>query len=63
MPGAERVGQIQKKVKELGATCVFAEPQFEPKLVAVVTEGTPARSATLDPEAATLKSGPGLYFE
>ncbi|MCJ9669673.1 MULTISPECIES: zinc ABC transporter substrate-binding protein [unclassified Neorhizobium] len=63
MPGAERVGQIQKKVKELGATCVFAEPQFEPKLVAVVTEGTPARSGTLDPEAATLKPGPGLYFE
>lgn len=63
MPGAERVGQIHKKVKELGATCVFAEPQFEPKLVAVVTEGTPARSATLDPEAATLKPGPGLYFE
>lgn len=63
MPGAERIGQIHKKVKELGATCVFAEPQFEPKLVAVVTEGTPARSATLDPEAATLKSGPGLYFE
>ncbi len=63
MPGAERIGQIYKKVKELGATCVFAEPQFEPKLVAVVTEGTPARSATLDPEAATLKSGPGLYFE
>lgn len=63
MPGAERVDQIHKKVKELGATCVFAEPQFEPKLVAVVTEGTPARSGTLDPEAATLKSGPGLYFE
>ncbi|CAN7334548.1 zinc ABC transporter substrate-binding protein [Neorhizobium sp. LjRoot104] len=63
MPGAERVDQIRKKVKEVGATCVFAEPQFEPKLVAVVTEGTPARSGTLDPEAATLKSGPGLYFE
>ncbi|KGE00645.1 zinc ABC transporter substrate-binding protein ZnuA [Rhizobium sp. YS-1r] len=63
MPGAERVNQIHKKVTELGATCVFAEPQFEPKLVAVVTEGTPARSGTLDPEAATLKEGPDLYFE
>jgi zinc transport system substrate-binding protein len=63
MPGAERIDQIHRKVKQLGATCVFAEPQFEPKLVAVVTEGTPARSGTLDPEAATLKSGPGLYFE
>ncbi|MFB9947332.1 zinc ABC transporter substrate-binding protein ZnuA [Rhizobium puerariae] len=63
MPGAERVKQIHKKVSELGATCVFAEPQFEPKLVRVVTEGTSARSGTLDPEAATLKEGPDLYFE
>ncbi|SMF70012.1 zinc transport system substrate-binding protein [Xaviernesmea oryzae] len=63
MPGADRISQIHRKVTELGATCVFAEPQFEPKLVAVVTEGTPARSATLDPEAATLKEGPDLYFE
>ncbi len=63
MPGAERVKQIHEKVTELGATCVFAEPQFEPKLVKVVTEGTSAKSATLDPEAATLKAGPDLYFE
>ncbi len=63
MPGAERVKQIHEKVTQLGATCVFAEPQFEPKLVKVVTEGTPAKSATLDPEAATLTAGPDLYFD
>jgi zinc transport system substrate-binding protein len=63
MPGAERVKQIHQKVTDLGATCVFAEPQFEPKLVSVVTEGTPAKSGTLDPEAATLTAGPDLYFE
>jgi zinc transport system substrate-binding protein len=63
MPGAERIREIHQKVADLGATCVFAEPQFEPKLVSVVTEGTKARSGTLDPEAATLKAGPDLYFE
>lgn len=63
MPGADRVSQIHQKVTQLGATCVFTEPQFEPKLVNVVLEGTPARSATLDPAAATLEAGPGLYFE
>ena len=62
MPGAERISQIHAKVKQLNATCVFAEPQFEPRLVKVVTEGTAARSATLDPEAATLTEGPDLYF-
>ena len=62
LPGAERLTQIRDKVKTLGATCVFAEPQFEPKLVNVVIEDTPAKSGTLDPEAATLDPGPELYF-
>ncbi len=63
LPGADRVKQMQEKVRQLGATCVFAEPQFEPKLVSVITEGTAAKSATLDPEAATLEPGPELYFK
>ncbi|MGF6176916.1 zinc ABC transporter substrate-binding protein ZnuA [Ensifer sp. 4252] len=63
LPGAERLSQIHAKIKELGATCVFAEPQFEPKLINVVIEGTPAKSGTLDPEAATLDAGPDLYFQ
>ncbi|MEB2843352.1 zinc ABC transporter substrate-binding protein ZnuA [Rhizobiales bacterium RZME27] len=63
LPGADRISQIHKKVTELGATCVFAEPQFTPKLVNVVLEGTPAKAGTLDPEAATLKEGPDLYFQ
>jgi zinc transport system substrate-binding protein len=62
LPGAERLTQIRDKVKTLGATCVFAEPQFEPKLVNVVLEGTSAKSGVLDPEAATLEPGPELYF-
>jgi zinc transport system substrate-binding protein len=62
IPGAERVSDIHRKVGELGATCVFAEPQFEPRLVNVVIEGTSAKSGVLDPEAATLKAGPDLYF-
>jgi zinc transport system substrate-binding protein len=63
LPGAERLTEIHAKIVELGATCVFAEPQFEPKLVNVVLEGTPAKSGTLDPEAATLDAGPDLYFQ
>ncbi|WP_312360840.1 zinc ABC transporter substrate-binding protein ZnuA [Agrobacterium sp.] len=63
LPGADRVKQMQEKVRQLDATCVFAEPQFEPKLISVITEGTAAKSATLDPEAATLEPGPDLYFK
>ncbi|MBP2549235.1 zinc transport system substrate-binding protein [Neorhizobium galegae] len=62
-PGAERLSDIHKKLVELGAACVFAEPQFTPKLIKVVTEGTKARAGVLDPEGASLKEGPELYFQ
>ncbi|PYB71215.1 zinc ABC transporter substrate-binding protein ZnuA [Rhizobium wuzhouense] len=61
MPGAERLSQIHAKIAELGAACVFAEPQFEPKLINVVIEGTNAKSGTLDPEGGALSEGPELY--
>jgi zinc transport system substrate-binding protein len=62
-PGAERVTEIQARVRELGATCVFAEPQFEPRIIDVVTEGTEARTGRLDPLGAELTDGPELYFQ
>ncbi|NBB47257.1 zinc ABC transporter solute-binding protein [Rhizobium sp. CRIBSB] len=61
MPGAERLSTIRAKIEELGAACVFAEPQFEPKLIGIVTEGTQAKSGVLDPEGGALEAGPALY--
>ncbi len=63
IPGAQRLSAMQEKVAELGATCIFAEPQFEPRLVSVVAEGTQARSGVLDPLGAELEDGPELYFD
>lgn len=63
IPGAQRLTEIRAKVAELGATCIFAEPQFEPRLVSVVAEGTQARTGVLDPLGADLEDGPDLYFE
>ena len=48
LPGAERIRELQNKVKELDATCVFSEPQFKPKLVTTVTENTNAGTGVLD---------------
>jgi zinc transport system substrate-binding protein len=60
-PSAKRLTEIRKKLTTLSASCVFAEPQFQAKLVAAVTEGTTARSGTLDPEGARVEPGPGAY--
>ena len=62
-PGAERLSEIRDRLQGLRAACVFAEPQFEPKLVSVVIEGTGARSAVLDPLGASIDAGPELYFD
>ena len=62
MPGAERIAELREKVKSLDATCVFSEPQFEPKLVKTVTENTNAGTGVLDPLGASINDGPDLYF-
>ena len=62
LPGAERVSELQEKVRSLDATCVFSEPQFEPKLVTTITENTNAGTGVLDPLGASIKDGPDLYF-
>ena len=61
MPGAERISIIHDKIASLDAACVFAEPQFSSKLLDVVSEGTSAKSGTLDPLGAALEPGPSLY--
>jgi zinc transport system substrate-binding protein len=63
MPGADRIGQVRDKLKTLSTACVFAEPQFDPRIVDVLIEGTSAGKGTLDPEGANLTEGPGLYAE
>lgn len=62
-PGAARLKEIRRKIADLNARCVFAEPQFEPRLIEVVIEGSDARRGTLDPIGADLEDGPELYFE
>jgi zinc transport system substrate-binding protein len=62
-PSAMRLTEVRRKISSLGAVCVFTEPSFQPNLVAAVTEGTHARSGTLDAEGQMLTPGPDLYFD
>jgi zinc transport system substrate-binding protein len=61
-PGIRRILEIRSTIRELGARCVFSEPQFEPRLVATVIEDTAAATGTLDPIGAELPEGPDAYF-
>ncbi len=61
-PGARRILQMREKIRQLQARCVFSEPQFEPRLVATIIEGTGARTGVLDPLGADLPAGEESYF-
>jgi zinc transport system substrate-binding protein len=61
LPGAARIDELKAKVAELGATCVFAEPNFEPTIIAAITEASAAKSGVLDPEGGALTEGVDLY--
>ena len=62
-PGVQRVTEIRDRVRELAGVCVFAEPQFDRRIVDVIIEGTQARAGTVDPLGAAIDDGPELYFE
>ncbi|MEW5961978.1 MAG: zinc ABC transporter substrate-binding protein [Pseudomonadota bacterium] len=61
-PGAKRISELRKRIGDLGARCVFAEPQFRAKVVNSIIEGTKAKAGVLDPIGAEIASGPELYF-
>ena len=60
-PGPARLIEIREAIAESGAVCAFAEPQFTPKLIDTVIEGSDVRTGSLDPIGAGLQPGAGLY--
>jgi zinc transport system substrate-binding protein len=60
-PGPARLRDIQTILHENTIACAFAEPQFNPGLIATVIEGTDVKQATLDPIGALHSPGPAFY--
>lgn len=60
-PGARRLAEIGEVVKARGVACLFAEPQFAPKVVNAIADSTGVRTGLLDPLGADLAAGPGFY--
>ncbi len=60
-PSGKRLASLREKIQKLGASCIFSEPNFEAKVVKVLSEGTQTKTSQLDPEAAMLAPGMDLY--
>ena len=62
-PSARRLHHVREVLLETGAGCVFIEPQFEPKWMNSILQGTKARTAILDPIGTKIKLGKQAYFD
>ncbi len=60
-PTMKRTKEIRERIDETGAACVFYEPQFNPRMLQTILEGTGAKSAQIDPLGVNQKSGKQLY--
>lgn len=60
-PSPARIAEIRDAVRDLGVTCILAEPQFDPGLVRTVAEGADLGTGIVDPLGAGIAPGPDLY--
>ena len=59
--GVRRVVEIRNRIAGSEVKCVFAPPQFSPKLISVLTEKSDTKHAVLDELGTDITAGPGLY--
>ncbi|MGZ0187046.1 MAG: zinc ABC transporter substrate-binding protein [Alphaproteobacteria bacterium] len=60
-PGPRRLSTVRQRLLDSGAGCIFAEPQFPPRLLATVVENTGAKIVQLDPVGGELALGSEFY--
>jgi len=60
-PGAARIVEVMDEIAADGVRCVFAEPQFSPRILETIAESTDVAVGTRDPLGFDLTPGPDLY--
>ncbi|MDU8912982.1 zinc ABC transporter substrate-binding protein [Aestuariicoccus sp. MJ-SS9] len=60
-PSPSRLATLRDALETSDVTCLFSEPQFDPRLIAAVSEGTELPVAVLDPLGTDLPPGAGHY--
>ena len=61
-PGARHLSILKKRIRDRDVQCLFIEPQFKPRMVEVLLEGTRVRTTVIDPMGYDLEEGSELYF-
>ena len=60
-PGAKTLAKIKEEIAEHKVNCLFAEPQFTPKVIESLSKGTQVNVGRLDPMGDAVKLGVNSY--
>ncbi|MDY4281448.1 MAG: zinc ABC transporter substrate-binding protein ZnuA, partial [[Pasteurella] mairii] len=60
-PGAKKLTKIKQEIDEHQVQCLFAEPQFTPKVVESLSKGTGVKVGMLDPMGGPVDLGKNSY--
>jgi len=61
-PGAKRVAELTKQIKQEKIRCLYTEPQLQSKLAHKLSSSTAIKLGQLDPLGSALPEGPESYF-
>lgn len=61
VPGAKTLAHIKEEIAEHRVNCLFAEPQFTPKVIESLAQGTSVNVGRLDPIGDSVELGVGSY--
>ena len=62
-PGARRISELKKQIKEKNIACVFYDAPAEPSVLKSLLSGSKAKSFMLDPVGIFIPPGKNLWFE
>jgi zinc transport system substrate-binding protein len=60
-PGAGHLSALRERLAADHVRCLFSEPEYQPRLVEMLTEGMDIRHLVLDPLGAEIPPGPDAY--
>ncbi|WP_439287212.1 zinc ABC transporter substrate-binding protein ZnuA [Lonepinella sp. BR2357] len=62
-PGAKTIAHIKEEIEEHKVNCLFAEPQFTPKVINSLAKSTGVKVGRLDPMGDSVKLGKNAYSQ
>jgi len=61
LPGAKQIAEIQELIEHDNVKCIFSEPQYNPKIIEMLSADMKVSTSVLDPLGADINAGPKMY--